>query len=120
MPTRSRLTTFPSVMRQTVPSPEFETHTDPKPQAASYGAAPTCNGLAAFPVRVSIRVSVSSAFETAQTAPRPTARLKILGPTPARPSSFPRLGSMRITSPAESPPTQMLPPAAARPYDHCP
>src|SRR5690348_676698 len=102
-----RLTTRPFVIRHTVPSPAFETQADPKPQATPYGSRPTPTGLPALPVRVSMRVSVPRAFDTTQMAPGLAARLKILGPTGTRPSVLPLFGSMRTTSPSDSPPTQI-------------
>ena len=64
---------------------------------------------------MSTRTAVESALSIAQTAPGAAARLKTRAPTVMRLTILPVAGSIRITSPLPSPPTQTLPPPLARP-----
>ena len=114
------MTTFFPVIRDTVPSAEFETHAEPKPHSTSYGAVPTLTVAATLPVRVSMRVALPVMFATAHTAPGAAARLKTRAPTFTRETTLPLCGSMRSTSPIARPPDQIEPPPAASPYVHSP
>ncbi len=69
VPTLIFLTTFPFVIRHTVPSPAFATHADPNPHSMSYGWKPTGTRVVTFAVFVSTRTAMLSALSTAQTAP---------------------------------------------------
>ena len=68
-PTLIVFTTFLPVMRDTVPSEEFETHAEPKPHSTSYGPLPTRTVAVTRPVRASMRDAVDERFATAHTAP---------------------------------------------------
>src|SRR3954454_20331695 len=102
-------------MRETVPSAEFETQTEPNPHSTSYGPLPTRIVAVTRPVRASIRETLDERFATAHTAPGADARLKTRAPTTMRFVTLPDAGSMRRTSPSARPPTQTLPFALARP-----
>src|SRR5512146_1030911 len=115
VPTLNFLTTFPLVMRHTVPSPAFATHTDPYPHSMSYGWKPTGTRVVTLAVFVSTRTAVDSALSIDQTAPGAAARLKTRAPTVTRVSTLPVAGSTRITSPLPRPPTHTLPPPVVRP-----
>src|SRR6476620_5787343 len=107
-------------MRETVPSPAFDTHAEPNPHSTSYGELPTRTLAVTRPVRASIRVAVDVRFATAHTAPGARARLNSRAPTEIRFVTFPVDGSMRRTSPIARPPAQTLPPSLASPYVHSP
>ena len=116
VPTLSFLTTFPFVIRQTVPSPAFATHADPNPHSMSYGWKPTRHPRRHLRrLRVDTYRHARARCRPPRPRPAPAARLKTRAPTVTRVSTLPVAGSIRITSPLPSPPTHTLPPPAASP-----
>ena len=103
------------MIRETVPSSEFDTQAEPKPHSMSYGPLPTRTDAVTLPVRVSIRAAVFVRLAIPQTAPGAAARLNTRAPIEMRASTLPEPGSSRSTLPLPSRPAQTLPPPAASP-----
>ena len=101
-------------MRETVPSSEFATHTEPSPNAMPVGPLPTLTVSTTLPRRESMRTTVRLDPSVTQTLPPPTAMPRPIAPVGIVSTTRPRTTSILVTLRSSALVTQTAPSPTAR------